>query len=364
MLSGDRCIVAAGQAWGTRPCATGTTAAVVSGVGRGYGGVMAAVAWIGLGHMGGPMTANLVNAGHTVRGFDLNLDARRAARESGVVTPDSLAETVAGADVLITMLQSGAQVRGVLADALPLLPPGALVVDCSTVAIDDARALHELVGGAGFGFLDAPVSGGVPGATAGTLTFMVGGSDEDLERARPVIEAMAGRIFHIGGPGDGTAAKIVNNLMLGINLAALCEGAVLADRLGLDPEVFYQMAKVSSGDSWALRTWYPMPGVVETAAVNRDFEGGFATNLMLKDVGLALAAGEATHTGLEFGALVAARLSDLRTAGLGDKDCTVLVRLVAGTIPTDSVPTSPVPTSSGSSTSGSSDSIFSGADQP
>lgn len=282
--------------------------------------------------MGGPMTANLVRAGHRVRGFDLSRTALESASSDGVEPAASVADAVTGADLVVTMLQRGSQVRAVLDEAIPFLAPAAVVVDSSTIAIEDARALHELVATAGFPFLDAPVSGGVPGAVAGTLTFMVGGAEIDLDRARPVLEVMAGRIFHIGGPGSGQAAKIVNNLMLGITLAATCEGAVLADRLGLDHQVFHQMATVSSGDSWPLRTWYPMPGVVPTAAVNRDFEGGFAVDLMAKDIGLALAAGRATGTPLEFGARVADRLEQLRAAGLGGLDSSVFVRSVDGSL--------------------------------
>ncbi|MEP6979985.1 MAG: NAD(P)-dependent oxidoreductase [Nakamurella sp.] len=293
---------------------------------------MSTIAWVGLGHMGGPMTARLVAGGHEVRGFDLSAAAVSAAVAGGVIAVPGIPEALAGADVLITMLQRGSQVRSVLDVALPLLSPGTLVLDCSTVAIDDARDLHALVAGAGFGFLDAPVSGGVPGATAGTLTFMVGGAAADLDRARPVLEPMAGRIFHIGPGGSGQAAKIVNNLMLGITLAATCEGAVLADRLGLDARVVHQLASVSSGDSWALRTWYPMPGVVETAAVNRDFEGGFAVDLMAKDLGLALAAGATTDTALPFTAAVADGLARLQAAGLGDRDSSVFVKLVDGSV--------------------------------
>ena len=292
---------------------------------------MATIAWVGLGHMGTPMTANLVRAGHTVRGFDLSTSAVNAAAEHGVTPAASVGEAAEGADVLVTMLQLGSQVRAVLDEAMPVLTPGTLVIDSSTIAIDDARSLHELVQGAGFGFLDAPVSGGVPGATAGTLTFMVGGVAADVEKARPILDVLAGRIFHVGGAGSGQAAKIANNLMLGITLAATCEGAVLADRLGLDHEVFYEMVKVSSGDSWTFRTWYPMPGVVDSAAVNRDFDGGFAINLMLKDIRLALAAGESTGTPLDFGAHVERRLAELQAAGFGDKDSSVFVRSVDGT---------------------------------
>ena len=297
------------------------------------------VAWIGLGNMGGPMAANLVRAGHSVVGFDLSEPAKAAAAAAGVKVVETIADCVADADVVFTMLPAGTHVRSVLTGPdgiLANLPAGGLVVDSSTIDSQVARELHELVTGSGFRFLDAPVSGGIFGAQAGTLTFMIGGAAEDLEAVRDRIEVMAGRVFHAGGPGAGQAAKIANNMMMAVNLAGLCEGAVLADRLGLDPNVFFQIAGVSSGDSWTLRTWYPMPGVVETAGVNRDFAGGFATDLALKDVRLALAAGEATGTPLDFAALVVQRLQTLSELGYGAKDCTSLVKLIDGTLPATS----------------------------
>jgi 3-hydroxyisobutyrate dehydrogenase len=293
------------------------------------------VAWIGLGNMGGPMAANLVRAGHPVVGFDLSAAAINAAAAAGVTVATSVAECVADAEVVFTMLPAGAHVRTVLSGPdgiLATMPAGGLVVDSSTIDIQVARELHELVAGSGFRFLDAPVSGGIFGAQAGTLTFMVGGAATDLEAVRDRIEVMAGRVFHAGGPGAGQAAKIANNMMMAVNLAGLCEGAVLADRLGLDPHVFFQIAGVSSGDSWALRTWYPMPGVVQTAGVNRDFAGGFATDLALKDVRLALAAGEATGTPLDFASLVVQRLQTMSELGYGAKDCTSLVKLIDGSV--------------------------------
>lgn len=295
------------------------------------------VAWIGLGNMGGPMAANLVAAGHEVRGFDLSEHAIDLARASGVTIVGSAVEAVTGADVLFTMLPAGSHVRALLTDPelLSALTPNTLVIDSSTIDIDTARDLHRLLPEAGLRFLDAPVSGGTFGASSGTLTFMVGGSETDLEEAKPYTDVMAGRVFHTGGPGNGQAAKIANNMMLGINLAATCEAAILAERLGLDAKTFYNLAMVSSGDSWALRTWYPVPGVVDTAAVNRDFDGGFATNLMLKDLSLALQAGESTGTTLDFAAAVVERLTTLADRGYGGKDCTSLVRLLDGSLDTD-----------------------------
>ena len=296
---------------------------------------MTTVAWIGLGHMGGPMSANLVKSGLVVRGFDLSFEAMGAAAKAGVLVASSVADAVADANVVFTMLPSGDHVHRVLTTSdgvLDSVKPGTLIIDSSTTDIMQARELHEVVSSHGRRFLDAPVSGGVFGAEAGTLTFMVGGSAENLNDARFAIEVIAGRIFHAGGPGAGQAAKICNNLLLLINTAGLCEGAVLAERLGLDASVFYEIARVSSGDSWPLRTWYPVPGVVETAAVNRDFAGGFTTNLALKDGRLALAAGAATGTELPFAEMIVDRLRQVSDRGLGSLDCTSVVRLVDGSI--------------------------------
>jgi 3-hydroxyisobutyrate dehydrogenase len=293
------------------------------------------IAWIGLGNMGGPMAANLVRAGHQVLGFDLTEAAKGTASQAGVKVVESVADAVRDADVVFTMLPAGGHVRSVLSGAEGILAnvrPGTLIVDSSTIDIQVALELHGVVTAAGCRFLDAPVSGGIFGAQAGTLTFMVGGDPADLAGVREIIEVMAGRVFHAGGAGAGQSAKIANNMMMAVNLAGLCEGAVLADRLGLDPKVFFDIASVSSGDSWALRTWYPVAGVVETAGVNRDFVGGFLTDLALKDVRLAVAAGAATGTDLSFATLVAKKLEELSELGYGGKDCTSLVRLVDGTL--------------------------------
>lgn len=218
---------------------------------------MAVVGWIGLGNMGGGMSANLVNAGHEVRGFDLSEAAMAAAGTAGVKLVGSIAEAVGDADVVFTMLPKGDHARavylnddGVLAHA----DPRALLVDSSTIDIESARTLHDAAAARGFRFVDAPVSGGVSGARAGTLTFMVGGEGRAVEDAGVFIKPMAGNIIPTGGATTGQAAKICNNLMLFINLAGTAEGAVLADRLGLDKQVFWNIASVSSGDSWALRT--------------------------------------------------------------------------------------------------------------
>ncbi|MGO2028364.1 MAG: 3-hydroxyisobutyrate dehydrogenase [Brevibacterium aurantiacum] len=290
---------------------------------------MSTIGWIGLGNMGRPMTANLVKAGHTVNGFDLMEIAVEEAAKHGVNPVKSIAEAVAGADIVFTMLPKGEHARAVYLEADGVLAHAdttTLLVDSSTIDFDSARALHSEAVKAGFRFVDGPVSGGVTGAEAGTLTFMLGGSDEDVAEAKTFIEPMAGNMFHAGGEAAGQAAKIVNNMMLSISLQGVVEGAVLADRFGLDPKVFYDIATVSSGDSWPLRTWYPVPGVTETAASNNSFQPGFATALMHKDVGLALAGAETQGLDLPAAQLVHAQLQKLVDAGLEGLDTSALIK--------------------------------------
>ncbi|WP_111767828.1 3-hydroxyisobutyrate dehydrogenase [Nakamurella deserti] len=292
---------------------------------------MVRIGWVGLGNMGAPMAANLVRAGHVVKGYDVSETASTAAARHGVEVQRSIAGTVTDADVVFTMLPTGAHARDVLLGGdgvLSSAPTTAVVVDSSTIDIATARDLHAAARESGHGFLDAPVSGGVSGAAAGNLTFMVGGDADVLAAASPVIDVLAGRVVHCGGPGNGQAAKIANNMILAICLQATCEGAVLAERLGLDSATFQQLAAASSADNWALRTWYPVAGVVETAASNRDFTPGFSTALLRKDVGLALQAGKETGTDLSFAAAVAARLDVLIEKGWADRDCSILVDLV------------------------------------
>lgn len=292
------------------------------------------ITWIGLGNMGEPMAARLAAAGHDVTGFDLRADSRERATALGLSFADSAAAAAADAELVITMLPNGGLVQKVLTDdgVLDAAAPEAIFLDSSTTDTEDALALHRLVTGSGRVFFDAPVSGGVGGAQNGTLTFMVGGTEEQLAPVQEVLDVMAGKVFYLGEPSLGQAAKIVNNLMLGVNLAGLAEGAALADRLGLDHSTFYELAKVSSGDSWALRNWYPIAGVVDTAAVNRDFVGGFAVDLLSKDLGLALAAGETTSTALPHVEAVRTTLENLSRAGLGARDCAIIVRAVDGSI--------------------------------
>jgi 3-hydroxyisobutyrate dehydrogenase len=231
------------------------------------------------------------------------------------------------------MLPSGAAVRSVFLDDGGILASASehtLLVDSSTVDIASARTVHDAAAAAGMRFVDAPVSGGISGAAAGTLTFMVGGEPDAVADAARFVEPMAANVVPTGGPTSGQAAKICNNLMLFINLAGCAEGAVLARRLGLDPQVFWNIASVSSGDSWALRTWWPVAGIVPTAAANRNFDPTFTAELASKDVGLALAAGLDTGTDLEIGSHVRKLFDRLIGAGLGQKDCSAIVSLLDG----------------------------------
>ncbi len=296
---------------------------------------MAVVGWIGLGNMGGPMSANMVKAGHDVRGFDLSPQALAAAQASGVHTVGSIAEAVDGAEVVFTMLPKGEHARAVYLSDEGIFAHAStdtLLVGSSTIDIESAQALHDAAAAGGFRFVDAPVSGGISGAQAGTLTFMIGGEAGAVQDAGKFIEPMAGNIIPTGGATTGQAAKICNNLMLFINLAGVSEGAVLADRLGLDKQVFWDIASVSSGNSWALRTWYPVKGVVGTAAVNNDFAPTFTAELAKKDIGLAVAAAAATGTPLEIGEHVQQMFQRVIDAGQAKKDCSIIVKLVDGTL--------------------------------
>lgn len=261
------------------------------------------IAFLGLGHMGLPMAKNLAAAGHEVVGFDVMPAAVEAAREAGLTGADSGTDAAGGASVVFTMFQTGQQVldayRGVDgADGLlNVAASGTLFVDCSTIAVDDARAAHKLAEAAGHRSLDAPVSGGVVGAENATLAFMVGGSDEDFEAARPLLEAMGRRVVHCGGAGLGQAAKVCNNMILAVSQIAVAEAFVLGERLGLSHQALFDVASNASGQCWALTTNCPVPGPVPSSPANRDYQPGFAGALMSKDLGLAEHA--VTSTGVE-----------------------------------------------------------------
>jgi 3-hydroxyisobutyrate dehydrogenase len=274
---------------------------------------MTAIAFLGLGNMGAPMGANLVKAGYEVQGFDPVPAARAAAAAAGVSVCETAAEAVRDAGVVITMLPNGTLVRQCYAEVMPAAAAGALFIDSSTIAVDDARAVHAYAVERGFAQLDAPVSGGVKGAAAGTLAFMVGGETDALETARPVLDAMAGKIIHCGDSGAGQAAKLCNNMLLAVQQIAVGEAFVLADKLGLSAQSLFDVITGATGNCWAVHTNCPVPGPVPTSPANNDFKPGFATALMNKDLGLAMAAVASTGASAPLGshaAQIYARFAD------------------------------------------------------
>jgi 3-hydroxyisobutyrate dehydrogenase len=269
---------------------------------------MAKIAFIGLGNMGGPMAANLVKGQHQVMAFDLSATALDAAVAKGAKKVASAAEAVKGAEIVVTMLPAGKHVREVYEkDVLPNVAKGTVLIDCSTIDVESARHVGQLAQQAGLEMVDAPVSGGVGGATAGTLTFMVGGTDDAFARARPLLEAMGKTIVHAGGSGNGQAAKICNNMILGVSMIAVSEAFVLAEKLGLDAQKLFDISSKSSGQCWSMTNYCPVPGPVPTSPANRDYQAGFTAAMMLKDLvlaqGAANAAGVATPLGAEAAAL-------------------------------------------------------------
>ncbi|QVI21669.1 3-hydroxyisobutyrate dehydrogenase [Nocardia tengchongensis] len=263
------------------------------------------VAFLGLGHMGGPMAANLVRAGYDVLAFDPVPAAQDQARRDGATVVATAAEAVSASDIVITMLPNGRIVLDLYGDILPAAKPGTLFVDCSTIDVGDAKQAAELAVAAGHQALDAPVSGGVAGAAAGTLTFMVGGADADFAAALPLLEVMGGKVVHCGGAGVGQAAKICNNMLLGISMIGLSEAIVLGEKLGLTHDKFFDVVSTASGQSWALTSYCPVPGPVPASPANNDYQPGFATALMSKDLGLAADALRANGVDGQIGQLAA-----------------------------------------------------------
>jgi 3-hydroxyisobutyrate dehydrogenase len=263
---------------------------------------MTTIAFIGLGNMGGPMAANLVAAGHAVRGFDLVPGLRDEAGKMGVGIAASCIDAVKDADAIVTMLPAGKHVRAVFAEIVPHAKAGAVIVDSSTIDVESARAAHALAAERGLLSLDAPVSGGTGGAKAGTLTFMCGGTEEAFAAAKPILEKMGKRIVHCGGGGAGQAAKICNNMILGATMIVTCEAFVLAEKLGLSHQALFEVASTSSGQSWSLTTYCPVPGPVPGSPANNFYKPGFAAALMLKDLNLAQEAAQSAGASTPIGA--------------------------------------------------------------
>src|ERR1700716_406009 len=262
---------------------------------------MANIAFIGLGNMGGPMAANLVKAGHKVIAFDLVEASKNQAKSDGAGIAESAAAAVKGADTVITMLPAGKHVISVWTDVIPSMAKGALIIDCSTIDVESAKQAHGLAAKRGVGSVDAPVSGGTGGARGATLTFMCGGDDKSFASAKPVLENMGKKIVHCGGAGAGQAAKICNNMILGISMIAVSEAFALAEKLGLSHQALFDVASTSSGQCWSLTTYCPVPGPVPASPANNGYKPGFASALMVKDLTLAQdaanAAGAATPLG-------------------------------------------------------------------
>lgn len=264
---------------------------------------MSVVAFIGLGNMGGGMALNLVKAGHEVRAVDLSPEAVAKAVAGGVRDGGSAKEAVKGADVVVTMLPAGKHVRSVYAEVFGVAGPDALFLDCSTIDVDSARAVIGDASAKGFDMVDAPVSGGTAAADAGTLTFMVGGTQKAFDRAQTYLEAMGKAVIHAGAAGTGQAAKICNNMLLGITMIGTCEAFAMAEKLGLDGQTFFDISSKASGQSWSMTSYCPVPGPVPTSPANRDYEPGFAVAMMLKDLKLAMGAAASANAATPLGAL-------------------------------------------------------------
>ncbi|WP_370192802.1 3-hydroxyisobutyrate dehydrogenase [Aurantimonas coralicida] len=254
------------------------------------------IGFVGLGNMGAPMAANLAKAGHAVSGYDA-----AGVTAEGVAPAATLAEAVTGMEAVITMLPNGDIVRAVPADIVRQAEAGALLIDCSTVDVDSARAAHDMAREAGLLSLDAPVSGGTGGAAAGTLTFMVGGSDEAFAKGKPLFDIMGQKAVHCGEAGAGQAAKICNNMILGISMIGVCEAFHLADKLGLDRQAMFDVASTSSGSCWSINTYCPAPGIGPKSPADNDYKPGFAADLMLKDLNLSQTAAETAGATTELG---------------------------------------------------------------
>jgi 3-hydroxyisobutyrate dehydrogenase len=292
---------------------------------------MATIGFIGLGNMGAPMAANLVGGGHQVTGFDLVPRAMEALATKGGHAAASAAEAAAAGDIVITMLPAGPQVRSVYLDEGGVLANarrGALLIDCSTIDVETARAVAAAAKVAGFGMLDAPVSGGVAGADAASLTFMVGGEAEIFAQAQPVLATMGRTIVHAGPAGNGQAAKICNNMILGVSMIAVCEAFSLAERLGLEAQTLFDISSKSSGQCWALTSYCPVPGPVPTSPANRDYAPGFTVAMMLKDLRLAQQAAGATATATPLGAAAASLYQMFVDGGTGVLDFSGIYRLI------------------------------------
>lgn len=286
---------------------------------------MTTIAFIGLGNMGGPMAVNLVEAGHEVRGFDVVEEARERAAEQGVTIIETAEEAAQGAEVVFTSLPNGGLVKQVIESVLAANEDAKTYVDVSTIAVAEARELSETVGKAGSAFLDAPVSGGIAGAAAGTLAFMVGGTAEDFAKVKPLLDIMGKSVTHCGDIGNGQAVKACNNMILAVQQIVLAEALVLGERLGLDHQAFYDVVSNATGNSWSLSVNAPVPDIVPSSPANNDFKPGFAAALMLKDLKLAMAAADDTKTDTVLGRIAEEQYSSFVDEGHGGLDFSAII---------------------------------------
>ena len=293
------------------------------------------IGFIGLGNMGSGMCANIAKGGHEVHAFDLNNDAVQKAVANGAIAAESIREAVSGAHVVVSMLPAGKHVHqvyfgddGVASHA----DKGTLFIDCSTIAVEDARNAIEHAQKLGYQMVDAPVSGGVAAAAGGTLTFMVGGSDPAFQSAKQILDIMGQKIVHAGQAGNGQAAKIANNMLLAISMIGTCEAFALAEKLGLDAQTFFDISSKASGQSWSMTSYCPAPGPVPTAPSNNDYKPGFAVNMMLKDLDLATDAAELCDVDTPLGQLSHSIYRQLSLGGYGDQDFSIVMKQFAGTL--------------------------------
>ncbi len=288
------------------------------------------IAFIGLGNMGRPMATNLLHAGFKLRCHDVMEDARSAAAAAGLPVVATAQEAASGADALVTMLPDGASARQVWESVIGVLAPSAVAIDCSTIDLDSARALHRLAKDKGMRPVDAPVSGGVGGATNGTLTFMCGGEPDAVVPADQILAAMGQKIVHCGPAGSGQAAKICNNMVLGISMIGVCEAFALADRMGLDRKAMFDVVSTSSGSCWSINTYCPVPGIGPQSPADNDYKPGFAASLMLKDLHLAQEAANATGAATPLGAHAAEIYERFVAEGNGGKDFSAIILSLGG----------------------------------
>ena len=291
---------------------------------------MAKVGFIGLGNMGGPMVRNLIKAGQSLKVYDLSEEAINFAVQAGATATKSVKEASSEVDFVVTMVPVGSNVKEIFLEngILTAASPGTVMIDSSTIDVQSAQSVHEAAKSAGFNMIDAPVSGGVIGADAGTLTFMCGGDKESFEKAKPILQGMGKNIVHAGASGSGQAAKACNNMLLGISMIGISESFTLADRLGLDPKLLFDIMSSATGDCWALRNHLPIAGIVETSAANRSFSPGFAVAMMAKDLRLAEAAAKSVDLQTDLGTLASKMYTEFEKGGSGHLDYSAIINLI------------------------------------